>query len=709
MVVAVVSVVGTPPRQSAAAEAFSLSLTAPITGLPAPVYIANAGDGSGRVFVVQQTGTIQIIQNGVVQNSAFLDIRSRISCCGERGLLSVAFPPDYIHKQHFYVYYTNLVGDLVIARYGLTADPDVADLNSEFVVLTIPHPNQANHNGGQLAFGPADGYLYIGTGDGGGGGDIENNAQNPGSLLGKILRIDVESEAMPYGIPPSNPYVQTAGYRGEIWALGVRNPWRFSFDRATAELFIGDVGQGAYEEIDYQPAASSGGENYGWRIMEGSHCFNPSSCSSTGLVLPVAEYDHSAGNCSVSGGFVYRGTQFTVMQGVYFYADFCSGRIWGLRRSGPDWTSDLLYDAPFQITSFGEDEAGNLYVTDYNNGIIYMLSAGPPATPTDTPTYAPTQTATATVPQGLAVSGEVRYAGSAQPVARATVQLQGAGSLSAQTDSTGQYALSDVPGGNWQLQPQKQGDIGTAISALDAVYVLQASVGLRTLNPEQRVACDVSGNGAITAFDAVLILQYQVGLIGKFPAAETCGSDWSFMPAPAAIPNQQTLSPQVAGGVCQNGSIAFQPLAASASGQNFAATVFGDCTGNWQPSNASAVFSNIGHQERAAVRLGRSVRRGTQLLVPVYVDSGAWSALDATLRYDPSLFTPVGLRHLRATRGALIQMHVRAPGTLALAVANAGPLPRGAAMVLRFATRDRGRTAPITIEHSRVSTTDGAD
>jgi glucose/arabinose dehydrogenase len=377
----------------------SITLVKETGGLSQPVHIAHAGDGSGRLFVVEQGGRIRIIKGGVLLTKPFLDIKSRVSCCGERGLLSVAFPPGYPSKGYFYVDYTNLSGDTVVARYRITSNPDVADPDSEEVILTVDQP-YPNHNGGQLAFGP-DGYLYIGMGDGGDAGDPQNKAQNPDSLLGKILRIDVEPTQVispnyilylpivfggntpidnsSYAIPSSNPYTQTSGYRGEIWALGLRNPWRFSFDRQTGDLYIGDVGQGKREEIDYQPAASPGGENYGWNIMEGSQCYNAASCDMSGLTLPVFDYStHSDGNCAVTGGMVYRGQDYPGMQGIYFYADYCSGRIWGLQYDGAAWQNSLpLFDASFTLTSFGEDEDGNLYVTDYSNGNIYMIVEGP--------------------------------------------------------------------------------------------------------------------------------------------------------------------------------------------------------------------------------------------------------------------------------------------------------------------------------------------
>jgi glucose/arabinose dehydrogenase len=350
----------------------SLLLTPYLTGLSAPVHITHAGDGTGRLFVVEQAGRIRLVKNDVVQPAPFLDISARVSCCGERGLLSVAFPPDYAGKGHFYVNYTDLSGNTVVARYRVTADPDVADPASEQVVLPVPQP-YSNHNGGQLAFGPQDGYLYIGMGDGGSGGDPQNRAQNPLELLGKLLRIDVETGSpVTYTIPAGNPFAAQPGYRPEIWALGLRNPWRFAFDRTTGDLYIGDVGQNQYEEVDFQPASSGGGENYGWRIMEGFQCYGSSNCTQTGLTLPVTAYDHGLG-CSISGGMVYRGQTYAALQGIYLYADYCSGRIWGLRRVAGAWQSQLLLDATFGISTFGEDEAGEIYAAAYWDGTIYRI------------------------------------------------------------------------------------------------------------------------------------------------------------------------------------------------------------------------------------------------------------------------------------------------------------------------------------------------
>ena len=377
----------------------SLTLTQIANGFTRPTYITHAGDGSGRIFVVEQPGRIRIIKGGVLQPTPFLDISSRVNSAGsEQGLLNVAFPPGFASKGYFFVDYTNMtgIGNTVIARYHVTANPDVADPNSEEILLGVTQP-YANHNGGQLQFGP-DGYLYIGMGDGGSGGDPQNNAQTPSELLGKLLRINTEPVVTPpgppavgaflnylpiiartfgiasYSIPATNPYTQTAGYRGEIWALGLRNPWRFSFDRSTGDLYIADVGQNAWEEVDFQSAASAGGENYGWRILEATHCYNPASgCAPPAhYSAPVAEYSHALG-CSVTGGYVYRGPGNAAMQGIYFYGDYCTGRIWGLQNAG-GWQTQQLAQPSINISTFGEDEAGNLYVASYSTGAIFQIT-----------------------------------------------------------------------------------------------------------------------------------------------------------------------------------------------------------------------------------------------------------------------------------------------------------------------------------------------
>ncbi len=362
-----------------------LVLADSITGFSSPLFVTHAGDNSGRMFVVEQNGLIRRIEGGSIQSPDLLDVSAISSCCGEQGLLGLAFPPDFDSKRYFYINYTDNSGDTVIRRYHLTANDNIANTANPNTLLTIDQPF-SNHNGGMIAFGPNDGYLYIGMGDGGSGGDPQDHGQNVNSLLGKMLRIDSENGAVPYGIPGSNP---TAIGADEIWALGLRNPCRFSFDRLTGDLYTADVGQGSWEEVDFQPAASVGGKNYGWRIMEGNHCHNPSSgCNMTGLTLPVVEYSHALG-CSVSGGYVYRGGTYPRMNGVYFYGDYCSGRIWALKTDSGNWYSTQLLDTDKSIVSFGEDEAGNVWVVDLG-GTIYRLTdpsgiVNPTPTPTNTP------------------------------------------------------------------------------------------------------------------------------------------------------------------------------------------------------------------------------------------------------------------------------------------------------------------------------------
>jgi glucose/arabinose dehydrogenase len=350
-------------------------LEARISALQSPVAITHAGDGSGRIFIAEQRGVVRVFQNGALLPAPLLTISPKVLFAGERGLLGLAFPPNFAGKQYFYVYYTSLTGANVVARYAVSADPNVADPASEQILLTLPHPTFANHNGGQLAFSPKDGFLYVGTGDGGGVGDPFNNAQNPQSLLGKILRLDVESAPAPgntYVIPPTNPFVGVVGFRQELWALGLRNPWRFSFDRLAGDLYVGDVGQGVFEEVDFQEAASAGGENYGWNILEGPACFNPPNCGPPpGYVPPVMSYDHTEG-IAIVGGYVYRGAKFGLLGGIYFFGDL-NGKIWGLRWVAGVWQRQLLLNPGFPISTFGEDESGNVYVADYSSGTVHEL------------------------------------------------------------------------------------------------------------------------------------------------------------------------------------------------------------------------------------------------------------------------------------------------------------------------------------------------
>lgn len=363
-----------------------------------PVKIASSGiPGDGRLFVVEQNGYIRIVDaGGAVRPTPFLDLSDHIVWGGEQGLLGLVFHPDYAGNGYFYVNYTRLDGDSVIARYSVSGDPNVADPGSEFVILGFEQP-YANHNGGDLAFGP-DGYLYIPTGDGGSFGDPQENAQSLGSLLGKVLRIDVDGGS-PYAIPPDNPFVGTPNALPEIWAFGLRNPWRFSFDRQTGDMFIGDVGQGSWEEIDFQPAASAGGENYGWDCYEGNHSYELTGCSPlpSDYVFPIYEYSHAVGH-AVTGGYVYRGSAYPSLLGAYFFADFADARLWSLFFNGTTW--ELTPHGVFagrNFSTFGEDNSGELYVADYSSGQVLRLQAtAPTPTPTLTPSHTPTATPTST-------------------------------------------------------------------------------------------------------------------------------------------------------------------------------------------------------------------------------------------------------------------------------------------------------------------------
>lgn len=326
--------------------------------------------GDKRLFVLDRSGVIRIVsQNGAVAKTPFLDIRSKVLGSAEMGLLGMAFSPDYAKNGYFFINYIDKQQNSIIARYHASS-ADSADQASEQKLLTLKQP-YTNHNGGALSFGP-DGFLYAALGDGGSGGDPENRAQNLNSMFGKILRLDVSQ--IPYKIPASNPFVNQAGKLGEIWDYGLRNPWRIGFDRKTGELFIADVGQGDIEEIDLEAKGSKGGINYGWRCFEGSKDLNTDGCQAReNYAFPILEYDHSEGRCSVTGGYVYRGKKYPALEGKYFYGDFCGGQLYMAEQVDAKWQSTLAAKSPYQISTFGEDAAGEIYLADFATGSIYQI------------------------------------------------------------------------------------------------------------------------------------------------------------------------------------------------------------------------------------------------------------------------------------------------------------------------------------------------
>jgi glucose/arabinose dehydrogenase len=360
------------PVSSVDLATVQLAIAPVAEGFERPTHVTHAGDDSGRLFVVEQAGVIWVLRDGQRLQAPLLDIRSIVGSEGnEQGLLSVAFHPDFAANGRFFVNYTDRGGSTVVAEYAATGDS--ADPQSARVLLTIPQP-AANHNGGLLKFGP-DGMLYIGMGDGGRAGDPWGNGQNPQELLGKLLRIDVDG-GEPYAVPADNPFVQQQNGRVEIWAWGLRNPWRFSFDRLTGDLYIADVGQNAFEEVHFQAAGAGGGANYGWNTFEGNSCFSGSNCNAEGFVAPVAVYAHSEGGCSITGGYVYRGTAFPNLNGLYIYSDYCTGNVWALRGDATGWQNRLVTRFSINPSSFGEDEAGELYVVDGEGGVVYRVVEG---------------------------------------------------------------------------------------------------------------------------------------------------------------------------------------------------------------------------------------------------------------------------------------------------------------------------------------------
>jgi glucose/arabinose dehydrogenase len=363
--------------REAAPDPANVAVEEYVSGLSYPLYVTHAGDESGRLFVVGQAGQIYLIKDGELQEELFLDLSDTVTQSvlrgySEQGLLGLAFHPNYEENGFFYVNYTDQSGDSAVARYSVSSDnPDVADKDSAVVLMTQDQPFP-NHNGGHMTFGP-DGYLYISFGDGGAANDPLQTGQNPSDWLGSILRIDVDSEE-PYGIPEDNPVANNEDFAPEVWSYGLRNVWRFSFDRATGDMYLADVGQNMWEEVNLQPADSTGGENYGWNAYEASQPF-ATSAEPEGMVYPFAEYPHQGGDCSVTGGYVYRGTEIPELEGVYLFSDYCTGRVWAsYRDANGDWQTNVFMELNRQVSSFGEDEVGELYIVDYG-GSLWRINA----------------------------------------------------------------------------------------------------------------------------------------------------------------------------------------------------------------------------------------------------------------------------------------------------------------------------------------------
>lgn len=342
------------------------------TGVPKPTAIVSTGLSSDRrLFILDQDGLIRIVgADGSVATAPFLDLSKQVLSNGEMGLLGLAFSPHYQQDGYFFVDYIDTSQNSVIARYHVSNDPDVADAASGQTLLTLKQP-YVNHNGGDLNFGP-DGYLYVTFGDGGSAGDPQDRAQNLDVLFGKILRLDVSQ--VPYKIPATNPFASRADAAKEVWDYGLRNPWKISFDKATGDLYIADVGQGDREEIDVETAGGKGGVNYGWRCYEGTRDYNLAGCQARqNYTFPVVDYDHSDNRCAITGGYVYRGTQAPSMLGTYFYADYCGGQVYSLQKQNSAWKTQLEVQTPYKISAFGQDSRGELYLADYSTGALYRL------------------------------------------------------------------------------------------------------------------------------------------------------------------------------------------------------------------------------------------------------------------------------------------------------------------------------------------------
>ncbi len=547
---------------SGAAAQPAITLQTHETGFSDPVGIAHCGDG--RLFIVEQGGTISIIDGqGNKKPRPFLDITVRVNAGGnEQGLLGLAFHPDYKNNGYFFVNYIcddtlpgNSDNNTRISRFQVSAaNPDSAVASSEAVVLTIQQP-YTNHNGGDLAFG-VDGYLYIPMGDGGNGGDPQNRAQSKQSLLGKILRIDVDT--VPYRIPPDNPFINDPNAADEIWALGLRNPWQFSFDRLTHDMWVGDVGQGDREEVNFQQAGSIGGENYGWRCYEGNLTYNTSGCGAvSNYVFPVFDYENNSLGCSVVGGYVYRGCQYPAMYGYYIFCDYCSGRFWSIHDSSGTWITDFLFDSNnFRYSAFGEDSAGELYVAGLGNGVIYKVTEANPSA------------CKATISGGVFTELDT-------PVSGVTVTLTGDDSLVTVTGNDGLYSFSVAAGGDYEITPSKNNDvrISNGVSTLDILIMQRHILSLDTLpSPYKIIAADGNGSGSVSTLDIVLSRSVILGNAASYPN----GRLWEFANSGYVFPDPLNPFPFET-------TRSYINLASDMLKQDFIGIKLGDVNDTWDP------------------------------------------------------------------------------------------------------------------------------
>ena len=504
---------------SAQVDLEKLTFVEVFRGLSNTTSITHAGDGSGRLFVTEQVGRVLIFDGESLLSTPFLDIRDRVRAGGERGLLSLAFHPGYSSNGYFFVNYTNLSSATVVSRFRVSSDSNVADAGSETIFLQADQPRR-NHNGGQIHFGP-DGYLYIAMGDGGGAGDPSNLGQDLSTVLGKMLRVDIDQGSTAVA-PASNPFLSTAGARPEIWSYGLRNPWRFSFDRLTGDMFIADVGQNAVEEISFQASDSKGGENYGWRLMEGSRCFNPAAkCNSNdSLVLPILEYANAGGNCggSVTGGYRYRGARHPQLSGTYFFADYCTGDFFAGYEKDGAWTRLGPRETAISFRTFGEDEGGEIYFAD--SGVVYRIDA-----PSPTPQISQgrvVNTASLQVGSGLSPGSLATAFGVGLATTTAVADGYplpndlGGGSMSF-NDAIAAPQLFAAPGQRsfqvpWELAGLANATltvkVGDQTSPAATVPLARVNPGIFVLNHLDQAAALISSSGGIVA-----------GPAGRFPGA----------------------------------------------------------------------------------------------------------------------------------------------------------------------------------------------